>query len=199
MSTRAVANAMGLENHSMVWRVFNENHLYPFHFQRVQGLIPTDYPLRVRFAQWYLNMELEEENFSKHVLFSDEASFSRDGMFNLHNSYEWQAGNPHIIREHGYQQRYSVNVWAGIVHNHLIGPYILPSPLNGHVYRIFLDEVLPVLLEDVPLAIRRRMWFQHDGAPAHFMNEIRNLLHARFPNRWIGRGGPVSWPPSSQI
>ena len=33
----------------------------------------------------------------------------------------------------------------------------LPSPLNGNNYRILIEEVLPELLENVPLAVRRRM------------------------------------------
>ena len=29
------------------------------------------------------------------------------------------------------------------------------------------------------------------------MTSKSNLINARFPNRWIGRGGPVQWPPRS--
>lgn len=52
-------------------------------------------------------------------------------------------------------------------------------------------------MEDVPLATRARMWFQHDGAPAHFSFDARNHLTATFGERWIGRGGPVHWPARS--
>ncbi|EZA52871.1 hypothetical protein X777_07689 [Ooceraea biroi] len=41
------------------------------------------------------------------------------------------------------------------------------------------------------------MWFQHDGAPAHFSLNVRQYLDQRFLNRWIGRGGPVAWPARS--
>ncbi|GBM23804.1 hypothetical protein AVEN_91142-1 [Araneus ventricosus] len=41
------------------------------------------------------------------------------------------------------------------------------------------------------------MWFQHDGVPAHFSTNVRNYLNATFGARWIGRGGPVPWPPRS--
>ncbi|XP_054713709.1 uncharacterized protein LOC129223166 [Uloborus diversus] len=41
------------------------------------------------------------------------------------------------------------------------------------------------------------MWFQHDGAPAHFSIDVRNYLNATFGARWIGCGGPVPWPPRS--
>ena len=66
--------------------------------------------------------------------------------------------------------------------------------LNGENYLQFLQEELPELLEDVPLDVRRRMWFQHDGAPVHSTRIVRDWLDQRFPGRWIGRGGPVSWP-----
>ncbi|KOC66199.1 hypothetical protein WH47_07268 [Habropoda laboriosa] len=32
------------------------------------------------------------------------------------------------------------------------------------------------------------MRFMHDGAPPHFSRP------GRFPNKWIGRGGPINWP-----
>ncbi|EFN86502.1 hypothetical protein EAI_03479, partial [Harpegnathos saltator] len=44
---------------------------------------------------------------------------------------------------------------------------------------------------------RERMIFQHDGAPAHFCRETREFLDQRFPDRWMGRGGPVIWPARS--
>jgi len=41
------------------------------------------------------------------------------------------------------------------------------------------------------------MWLQQDGAPAHFAANFRAFLNRRFGNHWIGRGGPVPWPPRS--
>jgi hypothetical protein len=46
----------------------------------------------------------------------------------------------------------------------------------------------------MPLTVRRDMWFQHDGAPAHFSAQTQQHLDIQFPDRWLGRGGPVSWP-----
>lgn len=127
-------------------------------------------PERVAFAQWYLQQTVLQPEFPSSVLFTDKACFARDSVFNMHNVRVWAAANPHASREHGHQVRFSVNVWVGIIHDKLIGPYILPPHLNGNIYWIFLQEMLPQLLEDVPLAIHRIMWFQHNGAPAHFAN-----------------------------
>jgi hypothetical protein len=46
-----------------------------------------------------------------------------------------------------------------------VGPYLLPERLTAQRYRDFLETVLPGLLEDVPLAVKHWLWFQHDGAP----------------------------------
>ena len=93
--------------------------------------------------------------------------------------------------------QFSVNIWAGIIGDHLIGPFLLPPRLNGPFYKVFQERILPTLLEDVPLIVQRQMWIQHDGAPAHFSIVSRDYLDAAFHGRWIGRGGPVPWPPRS--
>jgi hypothetical protein len=82
----------------------------------------------------------------------------------------------------------TVNVWAGIIGNVLIGPWILPQRLNADIYLIFLRNSLPELLEELPLAVRVEMWFMHDGAPSHFSRNVRNFLNVTYPQRWIGRG-----------
>ncbi|GFX45512.1 uncharacterized protein TNCV_2740491 [Trichonephila clavipes] len=118
--------------------------------------------------------------FAASVLFTDEASFSREGIFNTHNSQSWAAANPHVTRTRAAQDRFLVNVWAGILGDHLIGPYILPDRLTGPRYLIFLEQVLPELLDSahVTAATRTSMWFQQDGAPAHFSISVRNHLDA---------------------
>ncbi|KAI5738722.1 hypothetical protein M8J77_010435 [Diaphorina citri] len=118
-------------------------------------------------------------------------------MFNIHNSHIWSVENPHAFQNVHNQWRFSVNVWAGIVGDNLVGPYLLPARLTEEVYVTFLRETLPVLLEDVPLARRRQMIYQHDGASAHFARRNREVLDQFFPGNWIGRGGPIPWPARS--
>jgi hypothetical protein len=62
---------------------------------------------------------------------------------------------------------------------------------------VFLEEMLTELLEEIPMSLRKKMWFQHDRAAAHFALQIREHLTATYKDRWIGRGGPVAWPPRS--
>jgi len=61
------------------------------------------------------------------------------------------------------------------------------------MYNDFLQNILPQLL-DVDLATRQRLWMQQDSVPPHYARNGRNILNQMFLNRWIGKGGPVSWP-----
>jgi hypothetical protein len=123
--------------------------------------------------------------------------FTSEDVFNVHNSCLWARDNPHAIRERGYRVRFSFSVWDGIVGDIVVAPYLLPDSLTVQRYCDFLETVLPGLLENVPLAVRQRLWFQHDGAPAHYEEDVRQWLNATFPGRWIRRGGPIAWPPRS--
>lgn len=42
-----------------------------------------------------------------------------------------------------------------------------------------------------------QMYYQHDGAPADFARQVKQHLDERFPERCIGRSGPISLPPRS--
>ncbi|KYN07050.1 hypothetical protein ALC62_01979 [Cyphomyrmex costatus] len=94
----------------------------------------------------------------------------------------------------------SLSLFRTISHtcnNFQIGPFFLPPRLTGEMYVEFLENELPALLKDVPLRDREQLIFQHDGAPAHFARYVRNFLDTRYPDRWIGRGGPITWPARS--
>ena len=40
-------------------------------------------------------------------------------------------------------------------------------------------------------------YFQQDGAPPHWGLNVREFLNTQFPDRWIGRNGPIHWPARS--
>lgn len=196
ISTRRIALQLNV-NHMTVFSILKEHLLYPYHIQRVQALLPRDFPNRLEFCDWMLGMIEQIPEFLKQVLFTDEANFSRESIINYHNNHLWSEENPHAITEAHHQQHFSLNVWVGCIGNLLIGPYFLPPRLNGETYCQFLREELPSLLDNVLIGDRMTMWFMHDGAPAHFSIGPRQYLNEAYPNRWIGRGGFRSWPARS--
>lgn len=100
------------------------------------------------------------------------------------------------MRPHDTQHRFSVNNWAGLVSDLLIGLYLLPSPITSVKYLIFLEHFLPGLLQDVLQNVRRKMWFQDDGTHPHYVLCARQRLITAFGKRWIGHGRPVACHPA---
>ncbi|GFY03486.1 DUF4817 domain-containing protein [Trichonephila clavipes] len=109
LSTRGIANDIGI-SYSSIWRILDDSALHPFHYQRVHSLKECDFAPRQAFSQWYLQQRIANPFFAASVLFTDEASFSREGIFNTHNSYSWAAANPHVTRTRAAQDRFLVNV-----------------------------------------------------------------------------------------
>jgi hypothetical protein len=83
----------------------------------------------------------------------------------------------HLQQFSGVGSVFSINVWAGNVGDCLIGPRVLPHRLTASHYRDFLLHYLSELLEDVPLAVRARMWYMHDGVLAHLSRAVRDILN----------------------
>ncbi|CAB0030949.1 unnamed protein product [Trichogramma brassicae] len=83
--------------------------------------------------------------------------------------------------------------WIGIIGEEFIGPYFFEVNITGRLYAGFLRRIaLPRLREVNPDA-----WWQQDGSPVHGSRKSRANLNSLFPNRWIGRGGPIPWPAKS--
>lgn len=196
ISVRGIEESIGVPK-SSAHRILQKNQFHPYHVQRVQTLLPRDYPERVRFCQTMLQRYREDPRFFEKTLWSDESTFKKDGFKNLHNLHEWHVDNPHLIREDRSQYQFKVNMWTGILNGTVIGPFELPENLTAQAYLDFLQNQLPDLLEEVPLNIYGSMWYQQDGCPAHYARTVREFLDREYPDRWIGRGGTISWPARS--
>lgn len=174
-----------------VWKLLNSAGLHPYHYQRVQQLNDGDALPRRTFCQWLC------DNVNTNILWTDEALFTRVGLYNIHNEHWWSFRNPHVIRENYHQVRFSANVWAGIIGDQILGPYFIEGHLTGGSYLDMLRGVIADFLDDVPLTYLQNLYYHHDGAPPHYARDVRAYLASEYGDRWIGRGGPVPWPPRS--
>jgi hypothetical protein len=196
ISTRRIATRLQVSQ-NFVWRTLHREVLYPYHYQRVHHLQPGDEVQRLAFSRWLLEQHEQDPNFISYILWSDEATFTRDGINNCHNEHVWSLQNPHAFKRHRFQNRFSINTWCGIFNGRLLPIQILPHRLNAAIYLEFLDNNLHQLLENDPLALRNMMWYQHDGAPPHAARGVVEWLDNHFNGRWVGRRGPVQWPARS--
>lgn len=189
-STNDAARRFGISQFS-AWKIINSAGMHPYHYRKVQELTTIDRAPRITFCHWVLS------NQNVNVLFSDECLFTRVGLFNQHNEHWWSYRNPKLTREHSFQHRFSLNVWAGILNDEIIGPYFIEGRLTGETYLNLLRTMVSNMLDDIPLSNLRGLWFQQDGAPPHYHRDVREYLTQEFGECWIGRGGPVPWPARS--
>ena len=180
-----------------VRRILKKHKYHAYHIQLHQELNNGDVQRRTEFCNWAIQTMEEDGTFFNRVLFSDEATFHRNGSVNRHNFHYYADENPNYFRQTYCQHRWSLNVWGGIIGEYIIGPYFFERSLNGPRFLDFLRNELPGLLENITLNIRRNMWLQLDGAPAHYSRAVRNFLNDAYQDKWIGRNGAVYWPARS--
>lgn len=197
ISTRQIERRHGVLRPT-VNRILKNFKFHPYHVRLTHGLELGDDRRRLNFCRWAANRMHQDPFFFDKCLFTDEAKFDNMGGVNLHNAHYYSQVNPHWQRDHRVQRRWSFNVWGGIIGNNVIGPFFYNNNLNGPFYLNILQNEVPALLEEVPIALRQIMWFQQDGAPAHRTRLVRTFLNDTYPNRWIGIGSQVhEWPARS--
>ena len=88
----------------------------------------------------------------------------------------------------------SVTTWRAIEKEKVECPYFFENVnVNDENYRnMLINYAFPHFA-----SLRRDYIFHQDGAPPHYSNRVRNYLNRKRPGYWIGRRGPVEWPPRS--
>jgi hypothetical protein len=103
--TQTLCTRLGVSQ-THVWRTLHHDGLYPFHPQRVQNLHPGDSDMFLEFCHWlHTNRQLLPL-----ILFTDEANFTRNGIYNTRNSHRRSHDNPHGTVETNFRRRFSVCV-----------------------------------------------------------------------------------------
>lgn len=188
---------------STVHRVLKKEKYHPYKIQFVQELIEDDPDRRLHFCEIMMDLCQANGDFHQKIIFSDEATFCLNGTVNRQTCRYWSRDNPHWMAEAHTQHPQKINVWAGIVHNRILGPFFFEGTLTGEKYLEFLqNDLVPALAVIFPNDIDPdipdgTIWFQQDGAPPHYAHPVRDFLDNCFPRRWIGRRGPIEWPARS--
>lgn len=196
ISLRKAAQYVGIST-SSAHRIFHANKYHPFKIQLHQELNEDDPDRRLQYCETMMEKCLQDGNFPKRIVFSDEASFLLNGSVNRHNFRYWAQENPRWMTEAHTQHPEKVNVWAGLIGTRVVGPFFIEGNLNANSYEELLrTRVIPSLMELLGPQFQQ-IWFQQDGAPPHFALQVRQLLDTTFPEKWIGRRGHIEWPARS--
>lgn len=202
-------------NWSSIQRILNRNKFHPYKIKIVQHLKETDFAKRTEFCEWLWLRQQENNNFLNTIIWSDESKFTKNGMFNRHNSHFWASENPRDIRLGGFQESWAFNAYCAIKNssvlvvkfyeenlNGLQIGIIFRSPIHefiflGERYREILANEIQQGLDNMPINEATRCFYQHDGAPPHNGHLVNNVLAQMFEDRYIANNGPYLWPPRS--
>ncbi|KAJ8873572.1 hypothetical protein PR048_024390 [Dryococelus australis] len=127
-------------SHSLILTILHDDGLYPYRYSAIHHLMEGYRLRRLEYCQGMLTSLQHDPDFMGHILWMDEAQFYPRRHIKL-------AQQPPLASR---------------------GTYLLPDTLTGRMYAVFLSEILTELLEDIPLAVLRVMWYQHDKASPHY-------------------------------
>lgn len=192
---RSIEEDVGVPK-TRVQKILNKHKFRPYKVNIVHHLHPDDPDRRLVFCNWFLEQVRLNNNFARKVIWSDEAFISSAGIFNRQNTRHWYQENQNIIFEREQQGRFGFSVSCFILDTKIIYR-IYEGGLSGQLYLQILQDVIPELLDDVPLAHINSIFFQQDGAPSHNSRLVRPFLDNHFGGRWIGTQGPIRWPARS--
>jgi transposase len=195
-SIRNVAEAVDVSS-SSIERILDTYKFYPYKIHLAQELSEDDFDRRMEFCDVMMRRLDENEDFSKCIVFSDEATFMLNGVVNRHNCRYWSDENPHWMREVRTQNPQKLNVWAGLFGRQIVGPFFIEGNLTSEKYLDMLQNVIVPEIQNLAAPNFGNIWYQQDGAPPHYGHAVREYLDRTFPNKWIGRRGSIEWPPRS--
>ena len=118
-----------------------------FKIQLTQELKATDHEQRRKFTDWLLAKNEFDNDFSRKIIFSDEAHFDIKGYVNRQNCRIWGSGNPREFQEKQmHPQR--VTVWYALLAEGVTGPYFFENEdckaitVTGERYRTMINNFL---------------------------------------------------------
>jgi len=147
-------------------------NLHPWHNSQVQHLELRD------LAQG-MSVPLNDSTPSTikcHFIHGWNILYTREGINNSQNSQMWSHGSLNLTRVTSFQRRFSVHVWCGL----------LCKKVTGQHFNRW--QVLILHKDDLP----GQMHFQHDRAPPHYTQDVREYLHKNFSSCLLGCGGPLA-------
>lgn len=180
-----------------IQRILKQCKIHPYKPIFNHALEHGDPAKRLDFCLWMGAQIMDNQYFYRDIIFSDEATFSTNGTVSSQHVRYWSNHNPYFRIARNRQYSAKVNVWCAISYHGIIGPYFFENTVNQHTYLDMLQHFLNERLDDLPINYRARCYFQQDGCPVHYARIVVEWLNQQFGENWIGRNGPVLWPPRS--
>lgn len=125
-SIRKRAALLGVRK-DVVAGILKANKFKPYKPQFTHTLKAGDFNRRFEFCAWFQG-ELEDNNYmARCIIFSDEATFTSNGVVSSQNCRWWSDVNPNFTVQTRDQYCFKTNVWCGIFKDRIIGPFFFSN------------------------------------------------------------------------
>lgn len=196
MSIRVRARKLQLSRSNMHRILRDDLILHPYRPRLLQELSEEDFAHRMTFCEEMVELLENDANLLDRFVFTDEAHFHLCGNVNRHNLRYYAKENPNFFLTQPLHSS-RVTVWAGVWAGGFLGPFFFDETITGSRYLEMLQNVVLPMLREIEEFNDNRLIWQQDGAPPHWYRPARQWLDQHFGRCWIGRNGPMAWPPRS--
>lgn len=138
LSLRQRSQELGISK-SHIQRICKDNNIHAYKPVFVHKLEPGDDGHRLLFALWAGEKIMRNRLFYRSIIFSDESTFTTNGIVSSQNCRFWSTENPNFRIITNSQRFKKVNVWCAIRFDKIIGPYFFDDNLNQHSYLEMLE------------------------------------------------------------
>jgi Helix-turn-helix domain (DUF4817) len=197
LSIRKASVALKMCNSTVRKLVRVQLKRFPYKARVLHHLKREDFSKRFDMCSTLLEHLEQDPKFLKRIGFSDECTMWLSGNVNKQNVRAWSTARPNFNFDFERDSP-KVTVWCAVLIDRIVGPYFFQEPtVQWKNYLDMLEQYAIPQLMQAEEEWGYEVLFQQDGAPPHWAREVRRCLDNIFPNRWIGRDGPISWAPRS--
>lgn len=120
LSLRNCASRLGTSD-STVFKILKKHNFHPYRYQKVHCIVEDRDPQsRLNFVVGFLAQQRQNNDFYRHILWTDECTFTPNGCFNSKNFVYWSVVNPRAVKPTRHQHMWSINYWAGLIDDQLV-------------------------------------------------------------------------------
>ena len=178
-STRHIHAHTGLDRSSIQKILKKDLHMKAYHPRAVQALKAPD--AAAKRVKYFLDAVMMDFTYPDYIFWTDEAIFHLNGTVNRHNAIAWAT---HVYIERDTQKKAGMMLWVGLIKDNIIVPFFFDSSVTGDVYLNLLKRsVWPALRALMGDETDLIVYFQQDGASAHYSKVARRWLDHTFKER----------------
>jgi transposase len=171
-------------SHESVRTAAHRAGLTAYHKRQKPLLTAEQRQRRLNFANLYADTDW------RHVLFSDEKTFTLFGHPNRQNDVIWETSAQNVPFNVSVKHPAKTQVWGAASYYGVLAPYLFNESLTAPLYVDILKARLPA----APHLFPDGVWmYLHDGDTKHTSKLARNWMDANIPS-YIPK---EHWPPNS--